>query len=122
MRTVLLLFGILALSPHLAYAQEKTCPTIELDAPGESMHGLPIWNQHSLPACDDFSASLDSNCGFHSASVIGQKMRGGVCYFKVRNSWGSAGLFTPKTEHGNYWIPAEALSRNTLRVVELKHP
>ena len=63
-----------------------------------------------------------SDCGFHSSAIIGQKMRHGVCYFKVRNSWGRQGLFTPNVERGNFWIPAEALARNTLRLIELKSP
>jgi hypothetical protein len=68
---------------------------------------------------DAASENLTQDCGFHSAAVIGQKMRGGVCYFKVRNSWGRGGLFQRNVERGNYWIPAEALSRNTLRLIEM---
>jgi hypothetical protein len=73
---------------------------------------------NSIAASENFT----SDCGFHSAAVIGQKMRSGVCYFKVRNSWGREGLFARNVERGNFWIPSEALARNTLRLIEMQAP
>ncbi len=71
--------------------------------------------------------NFSEKCGFHSAVVIGQKMRNGKCYIKVRNSFGTGDSNypeypkprNPNNEHGNYWIPAKALSRNLFRIIEI---
>ena len=66
--------------------------------------------------------NFSPNCGFHSAVVIGQKIRHGACYFKVRNSIGTNHPYAEDIENGNYWIPANSLAKNTLRLIQLKSP
>jgi hypothetical protein len=61
--------------------------------------------------------NFSKNCGFHSSVVVGQAMRNGSCSFKVRNSWG-----TSNGNHGDYWVDASDLARNTLRLIELSAP
>lgn len=59
------------------------------------------------------------DCGLHESLVIGRKMIGGKCYFKIRNSWGKNGSYhkdwSGLKEHsrdGNVWLDADALTEN----------
>lgn len=67
----------------------------------------------------DAKDNFSSNCGFHVAVVVGQERVNGTCSYLVRNSWGTD---ASGSAYGYYWVPANRLSANTLRVVTLEAP
>jgi len=85
---------------------------------------LSYLNEDSEAAKGNFkNEPKQTSCGFHAAVVIGQEFRNGACFFKIRNSKGKALInprhpfeHNPDFDHGDYWIPADALSRNVLRL------
>ena len=64
---------------------------------------------------DQSIRNFSADCGFHVSVIVGQEKRDDHCEILIRNSWGrEAG------DNGYYWVDADALSANTLRVVSLQ--
>jgi hypothetical protein len=62
-------------------------------------------------------------CNDHVSLVIGRREIKGECQYLVRNSWGTdpSGYSTDwDVEHGNIWVDADALIKNTIGLETIK--